>query len=64
MARFLAVLGEYRKNPQVTRLRLYYEMFEQIFKDVEDMDLIDKELKNFIPFKSLSKEKQKQGGGQ
>lgn len=61
VSRFLAVLGEYRKNPQVTRLRLYYEMFEQVFKNVEDMDLIDKELKNFVPFKSLTKEKQ---GGQ
>ncbi len=57
VARFLAVLGEYKKSPRVTRMRLYYEMFESIFKHVEDTDLIDKELKNFIPFKSLSKEK-------
>ncbi|MCP5108498.1 MAG: FtsH protease activity modulator HflK [bacterium] len=61
VARFLAVFSEYRKNPRVTRIRLYYEMFEQIFKNVENMDLIDKELGNFIPFKSLTKEKK---GGQ
>jgi membrane protease subunit HflK len=57
VARFLAVLSEYRKSPRVTRLRLYYEMFEQVFQNVEATDLIDKELSNFIPFKSLGKEK-------
>jgi len=29
-------------------------MFEDVFKEVENTDLIDKNLKNFIPFKSLS----------
>jgi len=57
VARFLAVLSEYRKSPRVTRLRLYYEMFEQVFENVESTDLIDKGLSNFIPFKSLGKEK-------
>jgi membrane protease subunit HflK len=54
VARFEAVLAEYRKNPQVTRTRLYYEMFEDVFKDAEGTDLIDKNLKNFVPFKSLA----------
>jgi membrane protease subunit HflK len=62
VARFLAVLTEYKKNPNVTRIRLYYEMFEAIFKDVDETDLIDKNLKNFIPFKSLTKDKK--GGDQ
>lgn len=57
VARFEAVLTEYQKSPRVTRIRLYYEMFEMIFKNVEDTDLIDKELKNFIPFKAMTKEK-------
>ncbi len=57
VARFLAVLGEYKKSPRVTRMRLYYEMFEELFKQTGDVDLIDKHLKNFIPFKSLSPEK-------
>ncbi len=61
VARFLAVLAEYQKSPNVTRIRLYYEMFEEIFKNVEDTDLIDKELKNFIPFKSITRENK---GGQ
>jgi membrane protease subunit HflK len=62
VARFLAVLGEYKKNPRVTRIRLYYEMYETVFGDTEQTDLIDKELKNFIPFKSLNSTKK--GGEQ
>ncbi len=62
IARFLAVYGEYRKNPKITRTRLYYEMIEEIFKETQNTDLIDKNLKNFIPFKSLTDDKQ--GGAQ
>jgi membrane protease subunit HflK len=62
VARFLAVYGEYRKSPKITRTRLYYEMIEQVFKETQDTDLIDKNLKNFIPFKPLTKDKQ--GGDQ
>lgn len=62
VARFLAVLGEYKKSPRITRVRLYYEMFEDVFQNVEQIDLIDKKLKNFIPFKSLSDPKK--GGDQ
>jgi len=39
-------------------MRLYYEMFEDVFKEAGDTDIIDKTLKNFIPFKSLNKDKQ------
>lgn len=60
IARFLAVLGEYKKSPRVTRMRLYYEIFEELFKNTKDVELIDKHLRNFIPFKSLSK--QEEGG--
>jgi len=54
VARFLAVHGEYRKNPKITRTRLYYEMIEAVFKAAGETDLIDKHLKNFIPFKPLN----------
>jgi len=53
VARFSRVLDEYNRNPGVTRTRLYYEMFEEVFKDAENVDLIDKNLQNFIPFKAL-----------
>ena len=53
VARFSRVLDEYNRSPGVTRTRLYYEMFEEVFKDAENVDLIDKNLQNFIPFKAL-----------
>ncbi|MCP4154073.1 MAG: FtsH protease activity modulator HflK [bacterium] len=62
VARFLAVYGEYKKSPKVTRMRLYYEMIEEVFKKTGETDLIDKNLKNFIPFKSLSGKALKKGG--
>jgi modulator of FtsH protease HflK len=61
VARFLAVLGEYKKSPQLTRMRLYYEMFVEVFKDEKNIDLIDKKLKNFLPLKSMN---ESQKGGQ
>jgi membrane protease subunit HflK len=54
VARFVRVLEEYTRNPQVTRARLYYEMYENVFGGAEGTELVDKTLKNFIPFKSLS----------
>jgi len=62
VARFLKVMAEYKMNPAVTRTRLYYEMFEDVFKGAEGTDLIDKNLQNFIPFKPLTG--QPQGGVQ
>jgi membrane protease subunit HflK len=53
VSRFLAVLGEYRQAPEVVRLRLYYEMYDQVFASAEGTDLIDKNLKNFLPLKNL-----------
>jgi membrane protease subunit HflK len=53
VARFASVYSEYRKAPEVTRERLYYEMVEQVFEGEKSVDLIDKELGNFIPFKAL-----------
>ena len=52
--RFLNVLREYQRNPKVTRTRLYMEMYENVFSKNENTTLIDKNLKNFIPFKSLT----------
>jgi membrane protease subunit HflK len=54
VARFSAVLGEYRKAPDVVRTRLYYEMYDEVFSNApQGTDLIDKNLKNFLPLKSM-----------
>jgi membrane protease subunit HflK len=54
VSRFLAVLGEYRQAPDVVRTRLFYEMYDEVFGGAAaTTDLIDKNLKNFLPLKSL-----------
>jgi membrane protease subunit HflK len=55
VARFASVLTEYRKAPDLTRQRLYYEMMENVFKDTKNVELIDKSLPNFLPIKNLDK---------
>ncbi len=53
VARFRSVYEEYRKAPEVTRRRLYFETMEDLFSGQDNVELIDKGLGNFIPFKAL-----------
>ena len=53
VARFNSVYDEYRKAPDVTRQRLYYEMMEEVFKGEKGVELIDKRFTNFLPLKNL-----------
>ncbi|MDX9899052.1 MAG: FtsH protease activity modulator HflK [Spirochaetia bacterium] len=53
VARFNSVYDEYRKAPDVTRDRLYYEMIEAVFADEGNVELIDSSLSNFIPIKNF-----------
>jgi len=53
VARFLAVLEEYVRAPVVTRRRLYYEMMEYIFSNMEGTVLVDHNLRNFLPLLNL-----------
>lgn len=54
VARFKAVLGEYRRAPEVTRNRLYLETMETVFKSADSTDLVDKKLSGFLPVKTLT----------
>jgi membrane protease subunit HflK len=51
VARFLSVLEEYRKAPDVTRQRLYLEMIEGVFggEGAKDTTIIDENFQNFLP---------------
>lgn len=53
IARFNSVFEEYRRAPEVTRQRLYYEMIEEVFRDEDGMTIIDRNLNNFLPLMSL-----------
>ncbi|UTC73989.1 FtsH protease activity modulator HflK [Treponema sp. OMZ 792] len=55
VARFNAVYSEYVKAPDITRRRLYLETLDSIFKNNENVTLIDKNLKSFLPLKDLNK---------
>ena len=56
VARFDEVLTQYRLDPRTTRTRLYYEMIEDVFAGEEQVQLIDRNLSNFIPLLNLSQE--------
>jgi membrane protease subunit HflK len=65
VARFNSVFEEYRKAPDVTRQRLYYEMIEEVFKDDTETAIIDRIFDNFLPIKNLdARDGRGQGGGQ
>ena len=54
VARFKSVYDEYRRSPEVTKQRLYYEMVEEVFKNEDGMTIIDRNLKNFLPMLNLN----------
>ena len=53
VARFNAVYEEYRRSPDVTRQRLYYEMIEDVFRNEPNTTLIDRRFSNFLPFRDV-----------
>ena len=53
IARFNSVYDEYRRSPDVTRQRLYYEMIEEVFKNEKGMVIVDRNLQNFLPMMNL-----------
>lgn len=63
-ARFSAVLEEYRGSRDVTKTRLYIEMYEAVFGQGQAQTLIDRNLQNFIPLKQLTGQAPVAGGVQ
>jgi membrane protease subunit HflK len=53
VARFISVYDEYRRAPEVTRQRLYFEMMEEVFKDADGTVIIDRNFENFLPLRNL-----------
>ena len=61
--RFNAVVTEYLANPEITRSRLYYEMFEEVFADGQNTELVDKNLENIIPLANINESSARIGAG-
>jgi len=53
VARFISVHEEFRRAPEVTRQRLYYEMIEQVFANEDGMIIVDRNLDNFLPLMNM-----------
>jgi membrane protease subunit HflK len=64
VARFQNVLTEYRADPRTTRTRLYFEMIEDVFSGEENVELVDRNLENFLPLLNLGGETTLPGGQQ
>ncbi len=64
VARFQQVLQEYQAEPGTTRTRLYVEMMEDVFEGADDVELIDRNLQNFIPLLNLQRDGAALGGAQ
>jgi membrane protease subunit HflK len=58
VARFNAVYDEYRRAPEVTRQRLYYEMIEDVFKESDGTVILDRNFDNFLPLRDLGSGRQ------
>jgi membrane protease subunit HflK len=54
VARFNSVYDEYRRAPEVTRQRLYYEMIEEVFAGGGTV-IIDRNFDNFLPLRNLDR---------
>jgi len=52
-ARFMALYGEYRKAPEVTRTRIYLETMGQIMNKAGKKMIIDEELQGVLPLLNL-----------
>ncbi|GHU52835.1 hypothetical protein FACS189496_3560 [Bacilli bacterium] len=53
-ARFNSVYEEYRRSPDITRQRLYYEMIEEAFAGSEEGTvIIDRNFDNFLPLRNI-----------
>ena len=50
---FLARLAEYKKAPEVTKMRLYLEAMEEILMNADDKIIIDKSIKGMVPLLQL-----------
>lgn len=61
-SRFLALLGEYRKAPEVTRQRLYLETLEQVLPKLEEVYIMDQSGTGALPLLPLRTEQK--GGRQ
>ena len=47
--KFLSLLKEYRRAPQITKRRLYLETMEEVFNKMENITIVDSRVKGLLP---------------
>ncbi|AHE62538.1 FtsH protease activity modulator HflK [Borrelia parkeri] len=50
---FNAILNAYIKDPEITKERIYNEAMKEILENKDNIEIIDKNLNNFLPFKEV-----------
>ncbi len=53
VARFLSVLAEYRKAPEVTRQRIWQETLQQVLRETGSRVILDRDLQGLVPLLNL-----------
>lgn len=57
VARFTALLTEYRKAPQVTRRRIYIETMQDVLPGIDSKIIIDEQARSILPLLNLDSKK-------
>ena len=60
VARFSALLAEYRKAPEVTRRRIYIETLQDVMPGIRSKIIIDEQARSILPLLNLDTQKAKQ----
>ena len=60
VARFSALLAEYRKAPEVTRRRIYIETLQDVLPDIQSKIIIDEQARSILPLLNLDQQKHAQ----
>jgi len=58
VARFSALLAEYRKAPEVTRRRIYIETLQDVLPDIQSKIIIDEQARSILPLLNLDQQKE------
>jgi membrane protease subunit HflK len=57
VARFNALLAEYRKAPEVTRRRIYVETMQEVLPGIRDKIIVDERARSILPLLNLGSQK-------
>ncbi len=61
-SRFIALLTEYKKAPEVTRERIYLETLTEVLPAVRGKVIVDEDASQFLPLMQLKQPTSKEGG--